>query len=91
MNYFFLISSTENKRLSELEIEPENVEMEREELMTKLQCFEEDERLRKWKNSETVEQLTLKTLRIRCEKLKVVRIRVLIIQHMRGLTVYKST
>ena len=83
---FFLISSTDNE-LSELEIELEILEREREELKTKLQT----ERLRKWKNSEDVEQLTLKTLRIRCEKLKVVRIRILIIHHMRGLTVYKST
>ena len=82
---FFLISSTENKRLSELEIELENLKMEREKLKTKLQC------LRKWRNSEAVEQLTLKTLRIRCEKLKVVRIHILIIHHMRGLTVYRST
>ena len=88
---FFLISSTDEELLSELEIKLEILEMEREELKTKLQCFEETERLRKWKNSEAVEQLTLKTLRIRCEKLKVVRIRVLVIQHMRGLTVYKST
>jgi len=65
--------------------------MEREQLKTKLQGFEENEQLRKWKNSEAVEQLTLKTLRIRSEKLKVVRIRIRIIHHMRGLTVYKST
>ena len=82
---FFLISSTENKRLSELEIELENLKMEREKLKIKLQC------LRKWKNSEVVEQLTLKWLRIRCEKLKVVRIHILIIHHMSGLTVYRST
>ncbi|XP_044176791.1 uncharacterized protein LOC122959524 isoform X3 [Acropora millepora] len=36
----------ENKRLSELEIELENLKMEREKLKTKLQCFEENERLR---------------------------------------------
>ena len=88
---FFLISSTDRKRLSELETELENLKMEREKLKTKLQCFEENERLRKWKKSEAVEQLTLKTLRIRCEKLKVFRIRILIIHHMRGLTVYRST
>ena len=59
MNDFLLISSTENKQLSELEIELENLKMEREELKTKLQCFEEKERLGKWKTSEAVEQLTL--------------------------------
>ena len=32
--------------------------MEREELKNKLQCFEENEQLRKWKNSEADEQLT---------------------------------
>ena len=53
---FFLISSTANK---EIEIELENLKMEREELNTKLQCFEEKERLGKWKTSEAVEQLTL--------------------------------
>ena len=59
---FLKISSTENKRLSELEIELENLKIQTEELKTKLQCFEENKRLRKWKNSEAVEQLTPKTL-----------------------------
>ena len=45
--FFFLISSTENKRLSEIENELENLKIETEELKTKLQCFEENERLRK--------------------------------------------
>ena len=44
---FFLISSTENKRLSELEIKLENLKIQIEELKTKLQCFEENKRLRK--------------------------------------------
>ena len=88
---FFKIFSTENKRLSELEIKLESLKIETEELKTKLHCFEEKKRLRKWKNSEAVKQLTLKTLRIRCEKLKLVRIRILVIIHMRGLTVCRST
>ena len=58
--FFFLISSTENKRLSELENEVKNLKMEREKLKTKLQCFEENERLRKWKKSEAVENLMWK-------------------------------
>ena len=62
LEWFFLISSIENKRLSELEIELENLKIQTEELKTKLQWFEENKRLRKWKNSEAVEQLTPKTL-----------------------------
>ena len=62
LEWFFLISSTENKRLSELEIELENLKIQTEELKTKLQWFEENKRLRKWKNSEAFEQLTPKTL-----------------------------
>ena len=46
----FLISSIEIKRLSELEIELENLKTQTEELKTKLQCFEKNKRLRKWKN-----------------------------------------
>ena len=57
----FVISSTENKRLLELEIELENFKDETEELKTKLLCFKENKRLRKWKKSEAVEQLTPKT------------------------------
>ena len=57
----FFISSTENKRLSELEFELENFKDQTEELKTKLLCFEENKRLRKWKKSEAVEQLTPKT------------------------------
>ena len=56
---FFLISSTENKRLSDLEIQLENFKTETDKLKTKLQSFEEHKCLRKWKNSEAVEQLTL--------------------------------
>ena len=59
MNLF--IPSTENKRLLELEIELKNVKDQTEELKTKLLCFEENKRLRKWKKSEAVEQLTPKT------------------------------
>ena len=55
----FLISSTENKRLLEIEIELEDLKIQTEELKTKLQCFEENKRFRKWKNLEAVEQLTL--------------------------------
>ena len=69
--FFFLISSTENKRLSELEIELENLKIQTEELKTKLQCFEENKRLRKWKNSEAVEQLTPKTLMLHNQMWKV--------------------
>ena len=87
LEWFFLISSTENKRLSELEMELENLKIQTAELKTKLHFFEENKRLRKWKNSEAVEQLTLKTLTIRCEKFKLVRILILIIHHMRRLTV----
>ena len=47
LEWFFLISSIENKRLSELEIELENLKIQTEELKTKLQCFEENKRLRK--------------------------------------------
>ena len=47
MNDFFFISSTDNNRLSELEIELENLKIQTEELKTKLQCFEENKRLRK--------------------------------------------
>ena len=47
MNDFFFISSTDNKRLSELEIELENLKIQTEELKTKLQFFEENKRLRK--------------------------------------------
>ena len=43
----FLISSIEIKRLSELEIELENLKTQKEELKTKLRCFEENKRLRK--------------------------------------------
>ena len=43
----FLISSIEIKRLSELEIELENLKTQTEELKTKLRCFEENKRLRK--------------------------------------------
>ena len=43
----FLISSIEIKRLSELEIEVENLKTQTEELKTKLRCFEENKRLRK--------------------------------------------
>ena len=43
----FLISSIEIKRLSELEIELENLKTQTEELKTKLWCFEENKRLRK--------------------------------------------
>ena len=57
----FFISSTENKRLLELEIELKNVKDQTEELKTKLLCFKENKRLRKWKKSEAVEQLTPKT------------------------------
>ena len=59
LEWFFLISSTENKRLLGLEIELENLKIQTEELKTKLQCFEENKRFRKWKNSEAVEQLSL--------------------------------
>ena len=45
--WFFFISSTDNNRLSELEIELENLKIQTEELQTKLQCFEENKRLRK--------------------------------------------
>ena len=54
----FFISSTENKRL---EIEQENLKIQTEQLKTKLQSFKENKRLRKWKKSEAVEQLTPKT------------------------------
>lgn len=47
LEWFFKISSTENKRLSELEIELENLKTQTEELKIKLQCFEEDKRLRR--------------------------------------------
>ena len=57
----FFISSIENKRLLELEIELENFKDQTEELKTKLQSFKENKRLRKWKKSEAVEQLTPKT------------------------------
>ena len=87
---FFKFFSTENKRLSELETELQTLKTQREELKTKLRCFEENKRLRKWKNSEAVEQLTLKTLTIGCEKFNLVRILVIIIHHMRRLTVYRS-
>ena len=59
---FFKISSTETKRLSKLEVELENLKIQTEELKTKLQRLEENKRLRKWKNSEAVEQLIAKTL-----------------------------
>ena len=92
MNDFFFISSTDNNRLLELEIEVENLKIQTEELKTKLQCFEETKRLRKWKNFEAVEQLTLKTLTIRFETFKLVlRILILIIHHVSRLTVYGST
>ena len=57
----FFISSTENQRRLELEIELENFKNQTEELKTKLLCFEENKCLRKWKKSEAVEQLTPKT------------------------------
>ena len=57
----FFISSTENQRRLELEIELENFKNQTEELKTKLLCFEENKHLRKWKKSEAVEQLTPKT------------------------------
>ena len=44
---FLKISSTENKRIPELESELENLKIQTEELKTKLQCFEENKRLRK--------------------------------------------
>ena len=43
----FLISPIEITRLSELEIELENLKTQTEELKTKLRCFEENKRLRK--------------------------------------------
>ena len=43
----FLISPIEIKRLSELEIELENLKTQTEELKTKLRWFEENKRLRK--------------------------------------------
>ena len=57
----FFISSIGNKRRLELEIELENFKDQTEELKTKLQSFKENKRLRKWKKSEAVEQLTPKT------------------------------
>ena len=57
----FFISFTENKRLLELEIELENFKEQTEDLKTKLRCFEEKKRLRKWKKSEAVERSTPKT------------------------------
>ena len=50
MNVLFFISSAENKRLLELEIELENLKIETEDLKTKLQRFEENKCLGKCKN-----------------------------------------
>ncbi|XP_015771584.1 PREDICTED: uncharacterized protein LOC107349899 isoform X3 [Acropora digitifera] len=58
----------ENKRLSELEIELENLKMEREELKTKLQCFEENERLENKRLSEL--EIELENLKMEREELK---------------------
>ena len=43
------MSSAENKRLLELEIELENLKIQTEELKTNLQRFEENKRLREYK------------------------------------------
>ncbi|XP_044176789.1 uncharacterized protein LOC122959524 isoform X1 [Acropora millepora] len=58
----------ENKRLSELEIELENLKIETEELKTKLQCFEENERLQNKRLSEL--EIELENLKMEREKLK---------------------
>ena len=43
------MSSAENKRLLELEIELENLKIQTEELKTNLERFEENKRLREYK------------------------------------------
>ncbi|XP_015771583.1 PREDICTED: protein gamma response 1-like isoform X2 [Acropora digitifera] len=58
----------ENKRLSELEIELENLKTETEELKTKLQCFEENERLENKRLSEL--EIELENLKMEREELK---------------------
>ena len=47
--FFYFISSAENKRLLEIEIELENLKIQTEELKTNLQRFEENKRLREYK------------------------------------------
>ncbi|XP_015771585.1 PREDICTED: uncharacterized protein LOC107349899 isoform X4 [Acropora digitifera] len=58
----------ENKRLSELEIELENLKTETEELKTKLQCFEENERLENKQLSEL--EIELENFKMERDKLK---------------------
>ena len=47
--FFYFISSAENKRLLEIEIELENLKIQTEELKTNLERFEENKRLREYK------------------------------------------
>lgn len=58
----------ENKRLSEIEIELENLKIETEELQTKLQGFEENERLQNKRLSEL--EIELENLEMEREELK---------------------
>ncbi|CAH3179003.1 unnamed protein product [Porites lobata] len=64
----FFISSTENKRLLELEIELENFKDQTEELKTKLLCFEENKRLQ---NKRLLElEIELENFKDQTEELK---------------------